>query len=173
MMEALYDYILDLLKIEGLTAKVEVEFLEKPPKITVGDISLRNIDKGVRVMLPFWMASLLKQHKLVRIIGELDERKLKNSIFNERTMSRVLAEVGAFPYMHTYSMISKLDSETRKKIKRLVERLISLRLGKIVHFIPLSASPSNISNISSEEKFLYENIKKMLETWKRKLEEFG
>ncbi len=172
MIRALYECIFDILKIEGLTAKVEVEFLEKPPRITVGGISLQNIDKGTRIMLPFWMASILKQRNIVRIVGELDERKLKSSIFNEKAINRVLTDIGSFPYMHTYSTASTLDADAQKKLKNTVERLMSLRLGKIIHLVPLSVFPSNIPNISNEEKFLYENIKKLLEAWKKKLEEF-
>lgn len=155
------------------------------PEIKLAGLVIGPFEEGNEHEVPFWIAQELEKTGIARLHEEeaLDATKLYKIQWTERvqTASQISKLLENFyPKLRRY--LEELEKEAAKapeklreyeKIRHLTRDTINSRLKKIVS---LASAPDQteqlLKNLAREERFLYEELHKLISEWRTKVLEY-
>jgi len=154
---------------------VKVIFTRDLEKVQVAGKTLGPIEAGREVELPFWQAKILVDEGYAKYTEEIniDPLDIRKMIMKEYNSPKIEPIDKHFYYLVKRELES-LKSEYKtnpmpalsqkiSQIETIMQDLISLRLAKIVKIALKGAKTNFMNNMSIEEAWLYNRLKKLLE----------
>jgi hypothetical protein len=152
------------------------------PEIKLAGLNVGPFEEGNEYEIQYWIARELVKSGIARLReGELlDSAKLHKIQWKERVQTaRQTSELPKdfYPKLRRYLVelkeeITKKPEKMREyeKVRRLTQDIINSRLKKIVSLASAPAQTEQIlKNFTNEEKFLYEEIYKLISEWRTQI----
>ncbi|MCS7115600.1 MAG: hypothetical protein RMJ15_06150 [Nitrososphaerota archaeon] len=152
------------------------------PEVRLGGLTVGPFEEGNEYEVYFWVARELEKFGIVRLRNEelLDVSKLYKIHWKERVQT--VGQMSELPdsfYPKLRRYLADLKKEVVKnpekmreyeKAKYLALDIINLRMKKIVSIASAPAQTGQVlKNFTSEERFLYEKIFKLISKWRTQL----
>jgi hypothetical protein len=152
------------------------------PEIKLTGLNVGPFEEGNEYEVPFWIAQELEKAGIARFREEerLDTAKLYKIQWIERVQT--VGQISKLPenfYPKLRRYLTELKEEASKtpeklreyeKSRRVTQDIVNSRLKKIVSLA--SAPPQTeqtLKNFTIEERFLYEQLNKLVHEWKTKI----
>lgn len=152
------------------------------PEIKLGGLTVGPFEEGNEYELYFWVACELEKFGIIRFRSEelLDASKLYKIQWKERVQAvQQITELPKDFYPKLRRYLAELRKEIVKnpekmreyeKVKHLALDILNLRLKKIISIASAPAQTEQVlKNFTSEERFLYEKIYKLISKWRNQL----
>jgi len=148
------------------------------PEIKLVGLSVGPFEEGNDYEMQFWIAKELEKAGIVRFREEerFDLAKLSKIQWMERVQTSgqiTRLPENFYPKIRRYFKESKEAAKSPEKmreyekIRHLVQDIVNARLKKI---ISLASAPTQteqiLKNLSDEERFLYEKLRKLVHDWR-------
>jgi hypothetical protein len=152
------------------------------PEIKLAGLNIGPFEEGNEYEVPFWIAKELEKAGIARFREEerLDTSKLYKIQWTERVQT--VGQISKLPenfYPKLRRYLTELKEEASKtpeklreyeKSKYVTQDIVNSRLKKIVSLA--SAPPQTeqtLKNFTNEERFLYEQLNKLVHEWKTQI----
>ncbi len=152
------------------------------PEITLVGLNIGPFEEGNEYEIPFWIAQELEKAGIARFREEelLDTAKFYKIQWTERVQTA--GQISKLPenfYPKLRRCLTELKEEASKapeklreyeKSRHVTQDIVNSRLKKIVSLA--SAPPQTeqtLKNFTSEERFLYEQLNKLIHEWKTQI----
>ncbi len=164
---------LDRIQHDFEESKVNVKCLETRNEFDIGGKKVK-LNKGSTIQVPFWLATILEEEKLVKIEFSLkiDVPYLYRLSDNEKRDER-LQQINPFFYIiaskvfNEYKEKKALSSREYEYMNRMLREIMTKRLSKIIRIAEKGKNITSTSkNMSAEEKWLYNIVADAIEKWK-------
>ncbi|MBS7615879.1 DNA replication complex GINS family protein [Candidatus Bathyarchaeota archaeon] len=156
------------------------------PEIKLAGLTIGPFEEGNDYEVPYWVALELQKFGVARFRDEetFDLARLHKIHWKERVQTTgQISELPRDFYPKLCRLLAELKSEAAKhpekikdfeKARQLALDVLNLRLKKIVSIASAPAQTEQIlRNFTVEERLLYEQLYKLLNTWKAELLECG
>ncbi|MDH5459676.1 MAG: hypothetical protein OEY95_00020 [Candidatus Bathyarchaeota archaeon] len=155
------------------------------PEIKLAGLKVGPFEEGNEYEVQYWIALELEKHGIARFREEerLDATKLYKIQWKERVQTA--GQISKLPenfYPKLRRYLAELKEEIIKKpekmreyekVRHLTRDIISSRLKKIVSLASAPAQTEQIlKNFTSEERFLYKRLYKLINEWRTQTLEF-
>ncbi len=174
---------LELLELEYLLQPVRVMVVKDSEKILIDGIELE-LHRGTELELPYWLAKVLEENKVVNIIKTplalKDIGRVHFSTVNTRSLVE-LEQLPKFFYREVKAYLDNLESriketpepqliDEKRKAEYYLHDIIDRRLLLLLNAIRSPTTMTELSSkLSSEEVILWEMLYKIVEMWKKKV----
>ena len=152
------------------------------PEIRLVGLSVGPFEEGNEYEVQFWIAQELEKAGIARFREEerLDTTKLYKIQWTERVQTAgqiVRLPENFYPKLRRFLMELKEKASDApekmreyEKIRQLAQDVVNARLKKIVSLASASAqTEQTLKNFTVEEKFLYTQLYKLINTWKTQI----
>jgi hypothetical protein len=152
------------------------------PEIKLAGLNMGPFEEGNEYEIPFWIAQELKKAGIARFREEerLDTAKLYKIQWTERVQT--VGQISKLPekfYPKLRRYLAELKEEASKTPEKLREYeksghvtqdIVNSRLKKIVSLASAPAqTEQTLKNFTNEERFLYEQLNKLVHEWKTQI----
>ena len=150
-----------------MTEDVKVRF-KKDVKLNILSVSVDAKENDTQTV-PRWLADLFQENKLAEIQGRDMSNDLASALSKERIAgSEQISSLKPDFYIRLNDFIKNEKATGRDKLNILMQDLVRMRLGKIVHFArsaPLT--PELEQKLTYEEKVFFHMIHKASQDFKQ------
>ncbi len=157
----------------------------KCPEIKLAGLNVGPFEEGNEYEVSYWVAQELEKSGIARFREErLDTAKLYKIQWVER--AQTAGQISKLPenfYPKLRRYLAELKEEVAKnpekireyeKVKHLTRDVVISRLKKIVSLASAPAQTEQIlKNFTKEERFLYEQLYKLIHEWQTQILEYG
>jgi hypothetical protein len=155
------------------------------PEINLVGLTVGPFEEGNEYEVQYWIARELEKAGIVRVRDEevLDSTKIFKIQWKERvqTVGQISKlQEDFYPKLRRYLVgskkeIAKQPEKVREyeKVRQLVSDITNSRLKKIVSLASAPAQTEQVlKNLTSEEKFLYEQLYALINKWRTQILEY-
>jgi len=164
------------------SSKVRVVAHKNHPKIELVGLTIGPLKEGESYELPLWVALELGRRGITRVVDDciLDPSKLHKIHWREKMQSP--SSLSALPqdfYPKLRLLISELRARADEgpegareyvKVLNYSKDIVNCRVRKVVSMALARVEPTRaLRNLTVEERMLYEEVRRLVEEWRRRI----
>jgi hypothetical protein len=160
---------------------VKIRANRKINAIKLAGLQIGPFEEGNEYEVYYWVAKELEKTGIARLSGEeLDNTEIFKIQWKERVQTpRQICKLsdGFYPKLRRYLSELKIEASKKpekvrdyEKVRQLALDIVNLRLKKIISLASTQHQTEQfLRNITNEERFIYERLYYLINTWKKQI----